>query len=63
MEDDTTEASTLQKDKFHFSKKPMEVIDISTPPHESNPTFKRLMRHLKDAKTEIDKLKKEDLDY
>jgi hypothetical protein len=30
--------------------------------HESNPTFKRLRRQLKDAKTEIDKLKKEDLD-
>jgi hypothetical protein len=40
----------------------MEGIDINTPPHESNPTFKRLMRQLKDAKTKIDKLKKEDLE-
>jgi hypothetical protein len=40
----------------------MEVIDINTSPHESNPTFKRLRRQLKDAKTEIDKLKKEDLE-
>jgi hypothetical protein len=62
MEDGTTETSAQQKDKVQFSKKPMEVIDINTPPHESNPTFKRLRRQLKDAKTEIDKLKKEDLE-
>jgi hypothetical protein len=40
----------------------MEVIDINTPLHEGNPTFKRLRRQLKDAKYEIDKLKKEQLD-
>jgi chromosome segregation ATPase len=62
IKDGTTETSSQQKDKFHISKNPMEVIDINTPPHESNPTFKRLRRQLKDAKTEIDKLKKEDLD-
>jgi hypothetical protein len=40
----------------------MEVIDINTPPHESNPTFKRLRRQIKDANIEIDKFKKEYLE-
>jgi uncharacterized membrane-anchored protein YhcB (DUF1043 family) len=40
----------------------MEVIDITTSPHEGNPTFKRLWRKLKDVKAEIDKFKKEELD-
>jgi hypothetical protein len=49
IKDGTTETSTQKNDKFYFSKQPMEVIDISTP-HESNRTFKRLRRQLKDAK-------------
>jgi hypothetical protein len=62
MEDGATEASTQQKDKAQPSKHPIEIIDINTPPHESNPTFKRLRRQLKDARTENDKLKKENLE-
>jgi hypothetical protein len=42
MEDSAVEASSNQKDKDQPSKKPLEIIDINTPPHESNPTFKRL---------------------
>jgi hypothetical protein len=59
LKDDTTETSAQQKDKFHYSKNPIEVIDINTPHHESNPTFKRLRRQLKEARDEIDNLKKE----
>jgi hypothetical protein len=62
MEDDAAEASTQQKDKAQPSKHPIEIIDINTPPHESNPTFKRLRRQLKEARTENDKLKKKDLE-
>ena len=62
MKDGTTETSSHQKEKSRSSRKPIEVIDIITPRHESNPTFKRLMRQLKEARDENDKLKKEDLD-
>ena len=62
IKDGTTETSSQQKDKVQFSKQPMEVIYINTHPHEINPTFKRLGMKLKDAKVEIDKLKKEDLE-
>jgi hypothetical protein len=40
-------------------KKPIEIVDINTPPE--NPTFKRLNRQLKEARIEIDKLKREEL--
>jgi hypothetical protein len=62
MEDDAAEASAQQKDKAQPSKQPIEIIDINTPPHESNPTFKRLRRQLKEARTANDKLKKKDLE-
>jgi hypothetical protein len=62
IKDGTTKMSCPQKEKIHIPKKPMEVIDINTPPHEGNPTFKRLKRQLQDAKAKIDKLKKEELD-
>jgi hypothetical protein len=42
MEDDATEASAQQKEKAQPSKQHIEIIDINTPPHDNNPTFKRL---------------------
>jgi hypothetical protein len=62
MEDGEAESSAQQKDKSQNSKYPIDIIYINTPPHEINPTFKRLRRQLKEARTEIDKLKKEDLE-
>ena len=62
MEDGTTETSAQQKDKIYFSKQPMEVIDINTPPHESNPTFKILGRQLKDTRAKNQKLKEENME-
>jgi len=62
MKGRTTETSSQQKYKSQSSNQPIEFIDINTPHHESNPTSKRLRRHLKDAKTKIDRLKKKDLD-
>ena len=62
MEEGIIEASAQQKDKSQPSKQPIEIIDIITPPHESNPTFKRLERQLKDARAENYKLKKENLE-
>jgi len=62
VEDSAIEASTQQKDKAQPSKKPIEIIDINTAPHESNPNFKRLRRQLKDARDENEKLKKENLE-
>jgi hypothetical protein len=53
VEEGTTETSSQQKDKAQPSKHPVEIIDINTPPHESNPTFKRLMRQLKDTRVEM----------
>jgi hypothetical protein len=62
VEDSAIEASTQQKDKAQPSKKPIDIIYIKTPHHESNPTFKRLKRQLKDARAENKKLKKENLE-
>jgi hypothetical protein len=50
IEDDATKSTSQQNDKAQLSKQPIKIIDISTPPHETNPTFKRLWRKLKDAK-------------
>jgi hypothetical protein len=61
VKDDTIETSAQQKGKSQSSKQPIEFIDITTPHHERNPTFKRLKRQLKEARDETDKLKKEDL--
>jgi hypothetical protein len=62
MEEAIEEASTQQKDKAQPSKNPIEIIDIKTPPNESNPTFKRPRRQLKDTKAENEKLKKENVE-
>jgi len=40
-------------------KKHIVIIDIITPP--KNPTFKRINRQIKEARTEIDKIKREEL--
>jgi hypothetical protein len=61
VKDDTEEAASQQKGKYQYSKHPIEVVDVTTPQHESNPTFKRLKRKLKEARVEADKLKNEDL--
>jgi hypothetical protein len=50
-----------KKENLNLLSNPIEVVDITTPQHESNPTFKRLKRQLKEARVEADKLKKEDL--
>jgi hypothetical protein len=39
----------------------MEIIEIKSPSKESNPTFKRLGKQLKEARDENEKLKKENL--
>jgi hypothetical protein len=62
VKDDATETSTQRKGKSKYFEQPIEIVDITTPQHESNPTFKRLKRQLKEARVEADKLKKEDLD-
>jgi len=54
-----TKASDQKKDKFkgEATEKPVEVININTPP--DNPTFKRLIRQLRDARKEVSRLKEE----
>jgi hypothetical protein len=56
-----TEAPVKRKDKGKIEtvEKHVEVIDITTPP--DNPTFKRLIRQLRDARKEISHLKGEGL--
>jgi hypothetical protein len=47
------------KGKGEATEKPIEVININTPP--DNPTFKRLIRQLMDARKEVAHLKAESL--
>jgi hypothetical protein len=56
-----TKASVQKKDKGkgEATEKPVEVININTPP--DNPTFKRLIRQLRDARKEVSHLKGERL--
>jgi hypothetical protein len=58
---DAAETSAQRKGKYKSSEQSIEVIDIITPQHERNLTFKRLKRQLKEERVEDDKLK-EDLD-
>jgi hypothetical protein len=53
-------APVQQKDKGEAIEKPVEVININTPP--SNHTFKRLIRQLREARKEVARLKEESLD-
>jgi hypothetical protein len=52
-------ASVQYKYKGKSIEKPIEVININTPP--SNPTFKRLIRQLREARKEVAHLKEESL--
>jgi uncharacterized protein YfcZ (UPF0381/DUF406 family) len=52
-------APVQQKDEGEAMKKPVEIINISTPP--SNHTFKRLIRQLREARKEVARLKSEGL--
>lgn len=56
-----TKASVQKKDKGkgETTEKPVEVINITTSP--DNPTFKRLIRQLRDARKEVACLKGERL--
>jgi hypothetical protein len=63
VKDDVVEISSQRKGKSKSFEKPIEIVDITTPQEESNPTFKRLKRQLKEARVEVDKLKSEDLEY
>jgi hypothetical protein len=47
------------KGKGEATENPVEVINITTPP--DNPTFKRLIRQLRDARKEVSHLKGERL--
>jgi len=49
-------------EKTEPSKKPIEIIEINSPCHESNLTFKRLRTKLKDIRDENEKLKEENLE-
>jgi hypothetical protein len=62
MQDGAVKASAHQKDGARISRKPIYIIDINTPSHEGNHTFKILRRQLKDGRTKNDKLKKENLE-
>jgi uncharacterized protein YaaN involved in tellurite resistance len=61
VKDDVQRLHPRKKVNLNLLSNPIEVVDITTPQHESNPTFKRLKRQLKEARVEVDKLKKEDL--
>jgi hypothetical protein len=52
-----TKTSVQKKDKGkgEATEKPIEVININSPP--DNPTFKRLIRQLRDARKEVSHLK------
>jgi hypothetical protein len=52
-------APIKEKYKGETIKKPVEVININTPP--SNHTFKRLIRQLREARKEVSRWKEESL--
>ena len=47
------------KGKSIALENPVEITDITTPQEESNPTFKRLKRKLKETRVEFDNMRKE----
>jgi hypothetical protein len=61
VKSDVAEISAQRKGKSKLVEQPIEIVDITTPQEESNPTFKRLKRQLKEARVEVDRMKKEDL--
>jgi hypothetical protein len=50
VEEDTSEAPVQQTTKSKSHKEPIEIIEIKSPSEESNPTFKRLRKQLKEAR-------------
>jgi hypothetical protein len=61
VKNDAVGVSTQRKGKSIVVEKPVEIIDITTPQKESNHTFKRLKRQLKEARDEVDEMKKGEL--
>jgi len=59
VKDDAVGVSSQRKGKSIVVENPVEIIDITTPQEESNPTFKRLKRQIKEARSEVDKMRKE----
>jgi hypothetical protein len=63
MKDDAIGVSALRKGKSIVFENPVQIFDITTPQEESNPTFKRLKRQLKEEMVEVDKMRKEYLSF
>jgi hypothetical protein len=61
VEEGASKAPVQQTTKSKSHKDPIEIIEIKSPSEESNPTFKRLRKQLKEARVENEKLKKENL--
>jgi chromosome segregation ATPase len=61
VKEDIVGVSIHKKGKSIVFEEHVEIIDITTPQEERNPTFKRLKRQLKEARDEVDELKKEEL--
>jgi hypothetical protein len=61
VKDDAVGVSAQRKGKSIAVENPVEIIDITTPQKESNHTFKRLKRQLKEARVEVDEMKKGEL--
>jgi len=60
---DVAETSSQRKGKSKALEHPIEIIDITTPQEEINPTSKRLKIKLKKARVEVDQLKIENSCY
>ena len=59
MKDDVVGVSSQRRGKSIDVENVVEIVDITTPQEESNPIFKRLKRQLKEARDEVDKMRKE----
>ena len=59
MKEYTVGAPIQRKGKSVPIKEHIEIVDINTP--LENPTFKRMNKQIKEARDEIDKLKREEL--
>jgi hypothetical protein len=53
--------SSQRKGKSTYVEDPIQIVDKTTP--QENPTFKRLKRQLKEARVEVEKMKKKDLAF
>jgi hypothetical protein len=61
MKEDAVRSPAQMKGKSIATEKPIEIIDTTTPQKESNHSFKKFNRQLKEARIEIDEMKKGDL--